>query len=360
MRGAVSTALVAALALAPSWAAAEPRAGVLPLEAQGTLPPNGTRALAAEVEQGMRDAGVTVVPADALVQATVADGASGSGRAPSRKQQKAARAALAACRDAACLRGLASEVSAAYLVRPSVRMEESDYVIALALVDGATGEVVHEAERLCELCGLTEAQAVTRELAASLREPLAAARMGTVTVSSSPAGAEVRVDGEPAGTTPVELRLAPGEHAIVLRRPGYASAERRVVVEARGTAAVALELAPLAPIAGPDDRGRRALLRPLGWASIGVGAAALGSGIALLVLDEDPVAYTRCSGPDVDAQGNCRFRHDTLAGGVVATVVGVVGITAGALLVARARKAGKDGSRRARALPTARGLAIRF
>lgn len=341
MRGATFTALVTATAisLAPAWAMAEPRTGVLPLDMEGKLPPNGGAAISAEIDEGLRAAGATVVPTAEL--------------------SKTAGTSLSSCRDEACLQGVASKASATHLVRPSVRMEESDYVIALELVD-ASGKVVHQASQTCELCGLTEAQAVARSLAESLKEHLAVAGTGTLTVRSDPPGAEVLVDGEPAGTTPLELPIAAGEHSIVLRLPGHVDEQRRVVVEAGETSAVEVPLVASAPAedAKPD---RSALLRPLGWASIGVGAAALGSGIALLVLDENPVKFTRCSGIDVDAEGNCRFRHDTLAGGIVMTIVGVVGITAGALLVARTRKGGgKADDRRARVRPTLRGFAIEF
>lgn len=353
MRGSTFTAIVTAAALSssPAWAAAEPRAGVLPLEVDGDLPPNGSKAISAEIEAGLQGTGATVVPNDELAKAIGG------------KSKNAARKKLAACTDAACLQGLATKVTATHLVRPAIRMEESgDYVISLELLDGATGEVVRQASQTCELCGLTEAQQVARSLAASLQDALEG--MGKVAVESTPAGAEVLVDGEPAGTAPAELRLSPGEHTIVLRLSGHVDEERRVVVAVGETAAVAvaLDAVPSAPPVAPAPRNRGGWLRPLGWASIGLGAASLGSGIALLVLDENPVTFTRCSGIDVDSEGNCRFRHDTLAGGVVMTVIGVVGITAGALLVVRdhKRNKGKGDARRARVRPTLRGLAIEF
>lgn len=341
MRCATLPALLtaAALGLGPLGAAAEPRAGVLPLDVEGKLPPNGAKALAAGVDEGLHDAGATVVPPGEL--------------------SRAAGTKLAACRDAACLQDVAAKASASHLLRPSVRMQDSDYVIALELVDGATGAVAHQVTDTCELCGLVEAQAMARSLAASMKDHLAAAATGTVTITSTPSGAEVLVDGQPAGTTPLELSLAAGEHALVLRQAGRVDEERRVVVEAGSTAAVAVELAATSPHPGDEPGAPRPILRPLGFAALGVGVASLASGVALLVLDERPVDYTRCSGIDVDVEGNCRFRHDTLAGGVVMTVVGVVGIAAGAVLVARTRKAPRD-DRRARVQPTARGLAIRF
>jgi hypothetical protein len=345
MRRATLTAIVAAATLLPlpAGATAEPTAGVLPLDVEGKLPPKGKAKFTKALDEGLARTGVTFVAPAELA------GASGG--------------ALDACRDEACLQGVAAKTSTTHLVRPSVRLEESDYVIAIAIIDGASGRVVHEVSEVCELCGLSEALTLASTLAASLAPQLTAPPTGTVTVESTPAGAQVLVDGEPAGTTPLELTLAPGEHRIVIRHEGHVDDERSVTVEVGAASAVAAELRPVvvAPIV-EDERGRRdGLLRPLGWASLGVGIASLGAGIALLAIDGKPVEFTRCSGADVDVEGNCRFRHDTLAGGVVMTVVGVVGITAGAVLVARAYgKRGKADQRRARLRPTLGGMAIQF
>jgi hypothetical protein len=53
---------------------------------------------------------------------------------------------------------------------------------------------------------------------------------GTLVVTSSVPGAFVHVDGKASGTVPLELRLAPGEHAISLRHAGYEPATSRVVL----------------------------------------------------------------------------------------------------------------------------------
>ena len=48
----------------------------------------------------------------------------------------------------------------------------------------------------------------------------ARARPGTVVIESTPAEATVIVDGDEAGTTPVTLKLSPGEHAVELQQGG--------------------------------------------------------------------------------------------------------------------------------------------
>lgn len=53
-----------------------------------------------------------------------------------------------------------------------------------------------------------------------------------VSLRSKPAGAEIRVDGQPAGTTPQTLELGEGAHALELRLAGYATWQDQVTVRA--------------------------------------------------------------------------------------------------------------------------------
>ncbi len=43
-------------------------------------------------------------------------------------------------------------------------------------------------------------------------------RPGTVVIDSTPDGSEVLIDGQPSGTTPITLKLNPGQHTLELRR----------------------------------------------------------------------------------------------------------------------------------------------
>ena len=54
-------------------------------------------------------------------------------------------------------------------------------------------------------------------------------RLGTVRVSSRPAGAEVRVNGQAEGETPLELQLPSTEHELEFRLEGYVPQSREVV-----------------------------------------------------------------------------------------------------------------------------------
>jgi hypothetical protein len=93
-----------------------------------------------------------------------------------------------------------------------------------------------------------------RERAARLAQRLA----GRLTVTSTPAGAEVRVDGSERaqGRTPVTLSLTPGEHYIQIAAPGADPVERVVTIAPRERSTLSIELelsASIVVIAEPTD-----------------------------------------------------------------------------------------------------------
>ncbi|MEW6323619.1 MAG: PEGA domain-containing protein, partial [Acidobacteriota bacterium] len=73
-----------------------------------------------------------------------------------------------------------------------------------------------------------------------------AAPVGRLLLRSSPPGAEVRVDGEPRGITPIALHdLALGTRTVRVTLEGYQPYERRIVFSAaRPSRAVEVQLAP--------------------------------------------------------------------------------------------------------------------
>ena len=56
----------------------------------------------------------------------------------------------------------------------------------------------------------------------------AAAAQETLEFSSNPAGADIEVDGSFVGTTPSSIAVAPGDHAITIRKSGYKTWERKM------------------------------------------------------------------------------------------------------------------------------------
>lgn len=76
--------------------------------------------------------------------------------------------------------------------------------------------------------------------------------VGSIKLTSNPAGATVTVDGTPAsGPTPVTLSLPPGAHSIVLSSPDHEPVTRELTVAAGTSTDVAVELKPVPPPAPP-------------------------------------------------------------------------------------------------------------
>ena len=69
---------------------------------------------------------------------------------------------------------------------------------------------------------------------------------GQVTISSTPAGAQLQVDGraDPAWLTPYNMAgLTPGSHTVVLSKPGYSSETRTIDVASGSKSFIAVQLA---------------------------------------------------------------------------------------------------------------------
>jgi len=80
-------------------------------------------------------------------------------------------------------------------------------------------------------------------------------RLGTIAVNTSPPGANVSVDGQVAGTTPVTLQgLEPGNHTISLTKDGFAPSVIPVSIVAGANPPVAVALAPSSPFGALPTR----------------------------------------------------------------------------------------------------------
>ncbi len=71
---------------------------------------------------------------------------------------------------------------------------------------------------------------------------------GQLSITSSPAGAQIQIDGQsnPAWVTPYDLSgLQPGQHSITVSKPGFASEARMIAVASGSKSFVSVQLAPL-------------------------------------------------------------------------------------------------------------------
>ena len=249
--------------------------------------------------------------------------------------------------DDACWMRVGADVGADFFVRASAAKRASDYTFTLVLYTVGSAQEVARTTQACELCGLVDAGVLLEDTAGTLAARMHALADAKTVVSfeSSPPGARLRLDGREVGTTPLSRELEPGTHEAEVVSRGFVSQRRTFEAQPAVDQTVRFELA-----AEPkDDR----FMRPVGWAALGLGVAAVGAGGVLIAIDEDPIT-SRCSGENVNAVGVCKFRRNTLAGGVALVAVGAVSIAAGVVLLVRGRTRGG----RVSAQPG--GIALRF
>jgi serine/threonine-protein kinase len=96
---------------------------------------------------------------------------------------------------------------------------------------------------LAALAAVCVIAAVVFFMAAGKKEP--PVDMGSLRVSSDPAGAQVYVDGSLKGTAPTTVELPVGGHEVRLSMPGHYEWEARVQVDKEGGEPLTVELMPV-------------------------------------------------------------------------------------------------------------------
>jgi len=221
--------------------------------------------------------------------------------------ERQARVVESSCAGDQCTEVLAGARGIALRVTRQAR----DYTVVARLL-APDGSVQHEARRECRICRHAELGTTVREAVEAAAEPLRV-QTGTLAVVSTPVGATVTLDGERLGATPLQVELPAGSYEVSVRAQGYRPAKQVAEVVADDVARHAFEL----------SRGLGAHTEiQLGWGVLGVGAAALATGLVLVAID-----------------GSGR---DTLGAGLGMTIGGVVFGAAGtaALLHGRSRRGG--------------------
>jgi CRISPR/Cas system-associated exonuclease Cas4 (RecB family) len=65
---------------------------------------------------------------------------------------------------------------------------------------------------------------------AALAEPAAKSSVNRISVSSTPANADIELDGNFVGNTPSVIEVTAGEHSVVVKKTGYKDWERKLKV----------------------------------------------------------------------------------------------------------------------------------
>ncbi|MCA9698145.1 MAG: PEGA domain-containing protein, partial [Myxococcales bacterium] len=215
------------------------------------------------------------------------------------------------CAKAGCMKTIASKTGADYIVRTVMTIADRDYTVTVELYD-AEGNLIVTSSDGCEICGVADVGTLLDAAAATLRSKLEALDSGpaSVTVTSTPEGADVTLDGQPFGVTPLDKSIIPGDHTIMVSKDGYISVqEKRTFVEGtRESLSYALDKVP-----------NRLPKRPYGWAALSIGVLSLGGAVATATAIHGKLPYRRnnaCDQADpskYDAQGDCVLLWDTMA-----------------------------------------------
>lgn len=168
--------------------------------------------------------------------------------------------------------------------------DQTHYLVHLWLISLAPPGQVAEVDRAILIASRRLQADVAAALPALLRGEQEA--KGTLVLESSVPGADVTLDGGPAGQTPLTRMLKPGKHELHVSHPGFYAVERLVTVEpgktthdvVRLVAVPGTEPLALPPVQPEQPVAAGGLRVPLaGWVVLGVGIAAAGAGTWLAV-----------------------------------------------------------------------------
>jgi len=223
-------------------------------------------------------------------------------------------------------------------------------LLNLALAEEKLGRLSaaweHSRSVTAELSPADERYKVAEELHARM-----SARVPRIVLRGTALPADVRVtlDGLQLSHASfgVPLPVDPGRHRILLDGPGRLAQSREVDARESATLEMTLEAPPRVAFAAGGDTTRTSPLRPAGWASIGVGAAALAAGtvFGLMTLERNDVVERECTGSRcTDAGYRAASQGDTFSAVSTGTfIAGGVLLAAGIVIVLVTRDAGKLG-----------------
>lgn len=179
-------------------------------------------------------------------------------------------------------------------------------------------------QRFCEQCSTGQLVQASEELTRQLFSDLDARATPTaIAVTSDPPGADIRLDGSPAGTTPARLSTAPGKHLVTVTKPDFVYEVRTISVEPGQVVAVGFTLHAALPAAAPTPTPSAAGTVETRSFRL-IPAAAIASGTGLLAFGGVALYLGHLGGP------TDRYRYTRATPvGVTSIVLGLGAIGAG-------------------------------
>ena len=175
----------------------------------------------------------------------------------------------------------AREVQRVFVISVESRTAPAPMIVLTARVIVASSPpsfVVRQ--RFCEQCSTGELVQASEDLTRQLFSELAARTGATaIEVTSEPPGADVHLDGTPAGKTPARLVTAAGQHLVTVTQPGFVYEVRTIQVEQGQTVAVAVPLHAAPPAGAAPPGSAAATTDPPSFRLIPAAAIASGAGL---------------------------------------------------------------------------------
>lgn len=202
----------------------------------------------------------------------------------------ATREAARACKSTVCRERTAADRGITHWVRAEVSGEDREYRVTIAagtIADSIEGPALASSTGECSVCGVAELSASIESHTVELRDRLLAM---------------------------AEDRSRPAPRAQL--RPARSDRD---------------------PFRDEGSRTRVDPMRPAGLALLAAGSASAIGGAVLLGLDGNDVRR-RCTADNVDADGDCRFVHETLVPGIAMVSGGILAVAGGITLVSIERR----------------------
>lgn len=285
------------------------RVALLRFQVDGRLPDVVKQHLAERLIQGLAEAGFEVSAGEALTNVL-------------------RKGSVSECRTDPCYRQAAGSLGVDYLVTAEIEVRQRNYEFTLELINGRQGKPLGAARDRCELCGVEEARQRLASLASSLRKyrDTRVLHLSRLNVESHPSGAEVLVNGQPAGQTPLALELEAGRHELAFTARGHRNSTKTVETRTGSEALVSVDLAP---VAVGSSAARVGSTRGYAWGAVAAGLLALAAAPIALTFDRDEI---RCSkSADRLAGKTCRRDLGLVVGGLFGG--GGVALAGGGLLL---------------------------